>query len=84
MAGLVQKFKNMWNPPDDEYDYDYDYDETAQEEEKPLEHETISEPRDSIRRAPYGGAQSGEYGKEYLSPYLGFPQWRGLCSEWKD
>ena len=41
MAGLVQKFKNMWNPPDDEYDYDYDYDETAQEEEKPLEHETI-------------------------------------------
>lgn len=52
MAGLVQKFKNMWNPPDDEYDYDYDYDETAQEEEKPLEHETISEPRDSIRRAP--------------------------------
>ena len=52
MAGLVQKFKNMWNPPDDEYDYDYDYDEAVQEEEKSLEHEAISEPRDSIRRAP--------------------------------
>ena len=42
MAGLVQKFKNMWNPPDDEYDYDYDYDEAVQEEEKSLEHEARS------------------------------------------
>ncbi|HHV32471.1 cell division protein SepF [Caproiciproducens sp. LBM24188] len=24
MAGLVEKLKGMWNPPEDEYDYDYD------------------------------------------------------------
>lgn len=24
MAGLVQKFKDMWTPPEDEFDYDYD------------------------------------------------------------
>ena len=24
MAGFVQKFKDMWIPPEDEYDYDYD------------------------------------------------------------
>lgn len=25
MAGLVQKFKDMWNPPEDEYEYEEDY-----------------------------------------------------------
>ena len=24
MSGLVQKFKDMWTPPEDEFDYDYD------------------------------------------------------------
>ena len=24
MAGLVQKFKEMWTPPEDEYDYDFE------------------------------------------------------------
>ena len=24
MAGLVQKFKDMWTPPEDEYDYDFE------------------------------------------------------------
>lgn len=24
MPGLVEKFKDMWNPPEDEYDYGYD------------------------------------------------------------
>ena len=24
MAGLVQKFKQMWTPPEDEYDYDFE------------------------------------------------------------
>mgnify|MGYP004684460093 CR=1 FL=1 len=24
MAGLVQKLKEMWTPPEDEFDYDYE------------------------------------------------------------
>ena len=33
MAGFVDKFKRMWDAPDDEYEYDeYGYD--TQEEEK--------------------------------------------------
>ncbi len=31
MAGFVEKIKDMWNPPDDEYD-DYEYDETEERE----------------------------------------------------
>ena len=28
MAGFVEKFKKMWDSPDDEYDYDeYEYEE---------------------------------------------------------
>ena len=26
MSGLVQKFKEMWTPPEDEFDYEYDQD----------------------------------------------------------
>ena len=33
MAGFVQKIKNMWNPPDDEYDEYYAEDEQDDEEE---------------------------------------------------
>lgn len=41
MAGLMQKFKELWNPPEDEYD-DYDYEE-----------ETAAEPEESAQpRAP--------------------------------
>ena len=32
MAGLMQKFKDMWTPPEDEYDYEYE-DEAMEEEE---------------------------------------------------
>ncbi len=38
MSGLVQKFKDMWTPPEDEFDYDYDQenneDITAKKESK--------------------------------------------------
>lgn len=34
MAGLIQKFKDMWSPPEDEYDYEY--------EEEPVEEEIIT------------------------------------------
>lgn len=34
MAGFVDKFKRMWDAPDDEYDYDeYGYDENGKDEE---------------------------------------------------
>ena len=36
MAGIVDKFKRMWDAPDDEYEYDddYDYNERDDEEEE--------------------------------------------------
>lgn len=38
MAGFVQKIKNMWSPPDDEYDEYYDEDEREEDEDiTPLE-----------------------------------------------
>ena len=33
MAGFVQKIKNMWNPPDDEYDEYYEDGDREEEEE---------------------------------------------------
>ena len=47
MAGLMQKFKDLWNPPEEEYD-DYDYEEEEQQE--PEEQRPHMEPRQS--RAP--------------------------------
>lgn len=36
MAGFVDKFKRMWDAPDDEYEYDeYGYDEQEEETEEP-------------------------------------------------
>ena len=36
MAGIVDKFKRMWDAPDDEYEYDeYGYDEQEEETEEP-------------------------------------------------
>lgn len=36
MAGFVDKFKRMWDAPDDEYEYDeYGYDDQEEEEEEP-------------------------------------------------
>ncbi|ARP50176.1 MULTISPECIES: cell division protein SepF [Caproicibacterium] len=38
MPGLMQKFKDLWNPPEEEYD-DYDYEEEQQEEPAPRPHQ---------------------------------------------
>lgn len=58
MAGFVEKIKDMWNPPEDEYD-DYGYEADEGEAAGAADHKqgTDSEPvqRDSIRRAPSGG-----------------------------
>ena len=56
MSGLVQKFKDMWTPPEDEYDYEYE-DETQTEEEEVIssrEERPDYRERDS-RRAPQNG-----------------------------
>lgn len=47
MAGFIQKFKEMWNPPDDEYDYD-DYDE--REEQQDDNNAAAAAPRTHERR----------------------------------
>lgn len=36
MSGLVQKFKDMWNAPEDEYE-DYEYEEEQEEERNEVE-----------------------------------------------
>ena len=46
MAGLMDKFSKMWNPPDDEYEYE-DYPEEAEPEEKTVR--TVT-PHDEQRR----------------------------------
>ncbi|HEX3038286.1 MAG TPA: cell division protein SepF [Oscillospiraceae bacterium] len=51
MAGLVQKFKDMWNPPEDEYDYDYEDDQEVDVMNSQDEREEVRE-HDSIKRAP--------------------------------
>lgn len=46
MSGFVQKFKNMWTPPEDEYDYEYGEEGMEEEDifsnsedEVPVQHE---------------------------------------------
>lgn len=55
MAGFVEKFKNMWDAPEDEYE-DYDYPEDEGQEKAMAGQKQDSEPEvqqhDSIRRAP--------------------------------
>lgn len=50
MAGLVQKFKDMWNPPEDEYE-DY-YEEEEQEDIMSGREEPTNDTRDTVKRAP--------------------------------
>lgn len=61
-AKFVQKFKDMWNPPEDEFD-DYDYDEQVEdvyEDEEPAEE--YQEPaRHSRSRSRNKFQQSSEY-----------------------
>lgn len=45
MAGIMQKIKDMWNPPEDEYDYEYD--------DAPMEEDDIITKREEhIEREP--------------------------------
>ena len=64
MAGLVQKFKQMWTPPEDEYDYDFE--EMDMDDEEVMdeissssyeEEEAYQEPQRESRRssAPQSG-----------------------------
>jgi cell division inhibitor SepF len=51
MAGFVDKIKDMWNPPEDEYDYDYD--EARQEEITPHQQEdTDVREREPVKHSP--------------------------------
>lgn len=55
MAGFVEKIKDMWNPPEDEYD-DYDYEAEEEQENTMAGQNQNGEPdaaqRDSVRRVP--------------------------------
>lgn len=57
MAGLVEKFKDMWNPPEDEYDYDYEeedvQEEPVQNQKQNLEND--SREREAVKRMPVAG-----------------------------
>ena len=52
MAGLVQKIKDMWNPPEDEYDEYYEEDQQQEIFSSEEPRETAPQQRDVIRRAP--------------------------------
>jgi len=52
MAGLVQKFKDMWNPPEDEYDYDYDDNQEVDDIMNSQDEREEVREHDSIKRAP--------------------------------
>lgn len=49
MAGFVDKIKDMWNPPEDEYDYDYEDDQQEEIPTRQQEEPEIRE-RDTIKR----------------------------------
>jgi cell division inhibitor SepF len=59
MAGLVEKFKNMWDVPEDEYEDDI-YSQGEEQENSPGQQEPGRDvepsPRDSIRRASTSGS----------------------------
>ena len=49
MAGFVDKIKDMWNPPEDEYDYDYENDSQVDDiistaEDHPAAREPVKRP----------------------------------------
>ncbi|HCR44182.1 MAG TPA: cell division protein SepF [Ruminococcaceae bacterium] len=54
MPGFVEKFKDMWNPPDDEYDYE---DEVGEE---PMQDERQSYDQDQVRRDAARRMQAAE------------------------
>lgn len=48
MAGLVQKLKDMWTPPEDEYEYE-EYDEMEEEQEEEIYSNSRSDRMESTR-----------------------------------
>ena len=62
MARFVQKLKDMWTPPEDEYDYE-DYDEVEEEEEEEMVYSRRDreEARDrEAARRPSGAASNNK------------------------
>jgi cell division inhibitor SepF len=49
VAGFVDKIKDMWNPPEDEYDYDYEDDQQEEIPTRQQEEPEIRE-RDTMKR----------------------------------
>ena len=49
MAGIMQKIKDMWNPPEDEYDYEYD--DTSIEEDDIITKREEHTEREPARRS---------------------------------
>ncbi|HEX2985908.1 MAG TPA: cell division protein SepF [Caproiciproducens sp.] len=54
MAGLVEKIKGMWNPPEDEYDYDYD--DAPQEDVSAVNEENEIRDREPAKRVSTSGS----------------------------
>ena len=82
MAGLVQKFKQMWTPPEDEYDYDFE--EMDMDDEEVMdeissssyeEEEAYQEPQRESRRS--SAPQSGNKVVETFTPPPSF-RWFSL------
>lgn len=64
MAGFVQKLKDMWTPPEDEYDYE-DYEDVRDEEE---EEEVMYSRRDEQRdREPVRRGSGGSSGNKVVN-----------------
>lgn len=55
MAGLVEKFKDMWNPPEDEYDYDYEEEDVQEEPVQKQNIENDSREREVVKHMPVAG-----------------------------
>ena len=62
MAGLMQKFKDLWNPPEEEYG-DYDYEAEQPEEEPARPRAAERQLPSSYRRSEQSSARSNSDGK---------------------
>ena len=57
MAGFVEKFKDMWNPPEDEYDYGYEEEDVQEEPVQNQKQNLENDPREreAAKRVPVVG-----------------------------
>ena len=55
MPRFVEKFKDMWNPPDDEYDYEDEVGEEEQMQDERQNYEQDQARRDNARRVQAAG-----------------------------